>query len=119
MVIHLSASTDNDQEEGLTNDNTVDIGKLQILLGAGGTGKSYVIDSVITKLKEEHNWKENDYSIYVTTEKAATNVDGSIFQNFTDGLGLFGNRYLPLGECTLECFQNQMKEKKLIIIKKF
>ena len=120
MVIHACTPIIvNEEEEGLTRDDTRNIGKLQILLGAGGTGKSYVIDSVITKLKEQHNWTENDYSIYATTGKAATNVNGSTFQNFTDGLGLFGDKYSPLGERTLQRFQNRMKDKKLIIVDEF
>ena len=51
--------------------------RLQILLGAGGTGKSFVIASVITTLSKRYNWSTGNYSIHATTGKAATSIVGS------------------------------------------
>ena len=63
MVIHACTSID-DEEEGLTHDDARNIGKLQILLGAGGTGKLYyVIDSVITKLKDQYKRSKTSDSV--------------------------------------------------------
>lgn len=45
-----------DKDEGCksSTDGGEGIGRLQILLGEGGTGKSYSIDAVITTLMNEH-----------------------------------------------------------------
>ena len=59
------------------------IGRLQMLLGEGGCGRSFVIDAVITSLKCRHNWNDDNFSIYATTGKAAaTSVGGSTFLSY-------------------------------------
>ena len=95
------------------------IGRLQILLGAGGCGKSHVIDAVLTTLTSTHHWTYEDFSVHATTGKAATNIWGSTFQNFKDGLGFYGTSYSPLSSSLLGSFQQRMKNKKLIILDEF
>ena len=75
-----------------STDGGDNIGRLHMLLGAGGCGKSFVIDAVITTLTSNHGWNKDKYSVHATTGKAATNVNGSTFQNFKDGLGIFSSR---------------------------
>ena len=54
MVIDACVQgTDNGNETEQTGVN-----RLQMLLGAGGCGKSYVIDSVITTLVHDNSWTE-------------------------------------------------------------
>ena len=95
------------------------IGCLQILLGEGGCAKSFVIDSVITTLTSDYSWSKEEYSIYATTGKAATSIGGSTVHNYKDSMGFFGERFVPFSSSTLQAFQVQMKDKKLIIIDEF
>ena len=68
-----------------------------MLLEAGGCGKSYVINSVITTLVHDNGWTEENFSIFVTTGKAASNINGCTYQNFIDGLAMMpGRRFSPL-----------------------
>lgn len=98
-----------------------EIGRLQILLSTGGCGKSYVIDAVITTLMTKHGYSEDMFSVCATTiGKAATNINGSTFQNYSDGLGIFSDHmFTPLSAAVLERFQERMCLKKLIIIDEF
>jgi len=97
------------------NDSSTDGGdgirRLQILLGPGGCGKSYVINA-ITTLMSAYRWTSDNLSVHTTTGKAATNIGGSTFQNFKDGLGFYRNTYSPLSSRLLGIFQQRMKNKK-------
>ena len=94
--------------------------RLQILVGAGGCGKSFLIDSVLTTLTTRHGWNPSNYALYATTGKAATSINGSTLQNYTDGLCFFFNRpYKPLSSRTLEKMQLRMKDLRLVIIDEF
>lgn len=106
--------------------NTVDldrigIGNLQIIVGQGGCGKSYTIDAILTTLKNEHDWEDENFYVYATTGKAASNINGSTFQNYTDGLGINTRReFDDLSSVTLQKFQDRMKGKcKLIILDEY
>ena len=100
--------------------DTSSIGKLQLLLGAGGCGKSFVIDSIITTLMNAHSWTEENFSVFATTGKAASNINGSTYQNFTDGLAMSpARRFSPLSARMLLRLQNKWKFKKLIFIDEF
>ena len=63
----------------LRTDNGDDIGHLQILVGAGGTGKSFAIDTTIitTMLLCEHGCTSQKYSVHATTGKAAISTSGT------------------------------------------
>ena len=101
-------------------DNGQGIGCLQILLGAGGARKSFLIDPVVTTLKEDHSWSDANYSLYATTGKAATSINGSTVQNYSDGLCYYsGQKYKAPPSLMLQRFQERMQEKWLIIIDKF
>ena len=104
---------------GSSTDEGDGIGRLQLLLGEGGVGKSFVIDAVLTTLKSKHDWSEDNFSVYATTGKAAISVGGSTVHNYKDGIGFFGERFRDLSPKTLQSFQARMRRKKLIIIDEF
>ena len=79
-----------------STDGGEQIGRLQILLGAGGCGKSYVIDAVINTLTLQHGWASDRYGIYATTGKAATSINGYTIQNYSQGLCYFSLLKLEL-----------------------
>ena len=54
---------------------------LQILMGAGGTGKYFIINDAITTLSQRYNWTYDKYSIHDTTGKSATSIGGSTINN--------------------------------------
>ena len=108
-------------EEPVNLMQTGNVGRLQIIVGQGGCGKSFTVNAIITSLKEEYNWTEDNFCIYATNGKAATNINGSTLQNFVDGLGLFvvGGNFKKLAGETLIRMQDRMKNVRLIIIDKF
>ena len=64
------------------------IGRLQVLLGAGGRGEYFVIDAFVTTLVQYYGRDNDKYSIHATTGKASTSIGGSKFQNYKNSLGL-------------------------------
>ena len=100
---------------------SINLGNLQIILGQGGCGKSYTIDAIISTLTSEHSWQNENFYVYATTGKAASNINGSTFQNYTDGLGIDSRRaFTDLASVTLQKFQDRMKGKcKLVIIDEY
>ena len=102
----------------LVTDGGVGIGRLQLLIGAGGYGKSQTIDSIITSI-ESLGYTDEHYSVFATTGKAATNIGGSTFQNYSNGMGFNSSKFIPLGKQTLSRFQKQWKHKRLVIIDEF
>ena len=83
MIVASCIST-----EPSSTDGGDGIGRLQLLIGSGGSGKSYVLDAAITTLQKLYNWNDtNMIGVFATTGKAATNIGGSTIQNYTTGLG--------------------------------
>ena len=85
MIVSSCIST----EESSTDIGGKGIGRLQMLLGSGGCGKSYVIDAVIMTLEKVYDWDMSNIGVFATTGKAATNIGGSTIQNYTTGLGFY------------------------------
>jgi len=105
---------------GCTNTDAI-VGNLQIIIGQGGCGKSYTIDAIVTSLKNKHEWTDDNFYLYATTGKAAANINGSTYQNYTDGLGINSRtKFSPLSSQTLQKFQLRFRGKcKLIIIDEY
>eukprot|EP00957_Ditylum_brightwellii_P016999 1281464-Ditylum_brightwellii.AAC.1 len=53
------------------------MGRLHILLGKGGGGKSYTINAILTTLTSEDNFTAENYKVCATTGKAASLIVGS------------------------------------------
>eukprot|EP00957_Ditylum_brightwellii_P198420 15120701-Ditylum_brightwellii.AAC.1 len=68
MMRQLSTHTPSGQS---SNDGGSDVGRLQILLGQGGGGKSYAIDTILTTSTSEHNFIADNNKVCTTTGKAA------------------------------------------------
>lgn len=110
-----------DLQEGIesSTDGGEGIGRLQLLLGKGGTGKSFNLNAVITSLKSRLNFSRENYSKHGTTGIAATNINGTTIQNWRTGLGFFRDSVQPLSGTTLAEMQEKWKDCKLIIIDEF
>eukprot|EP00957_Ditylum_brightwellii_P210475 15365016-Ditylum_brightwellii.AAC.1 len=105
-----------------STDGGEDIGRLQMMLGQGGGGKSYVIDAIITTLIERHQFTEDNYKVCATTGKAATLVGGSTLHAVKEGLSIPCGRtkFSSLKGRILQDFQAKYKDKlKLLIIDEF
>jgi ABC-type polysaccharide/polyol phosphate transport system ATPase subunit len=67
------------------------IGRLIVLIGVGGTGKSTMVNGIITRstLKLKEGWVEDNYAIFATTAGlAAMNVPRStVYCSWKEGLG--------------------------------
>ena len=58
------------------------------MIGKGGVGKSYVLDSVISTLKREYSKDDDKYLIMAPTGKAASNINSSTIHSHSEGLSL-------------------------------
>eukprot|EP00957_Ditylum_brightwellii_P043003 3257514-Ditylum_brightwellii.AAC.1 len=101
-----------------SSDGGSDVGRLHILLGQGGGGKSYAINAIITTLTSEHNYNADNYKVCATTGKAATLIGGSILHSHKEGFGQFVGRasYSPLSDKALADQQEKCKDLKLLIV---
>ena len=57
-----------------------------------GAGKSYTVDSVLSTLRNEYNFREEKYLILATSAMAATVIRGVTVHSPEHGLGI------PLGK---------------------
>ena len=105
-----------DEGEISETDGGTEFQRLKVLLGAGKTGKSLVIDAVITTLSKKYKWSDKLFLMHATTGKVATNIGGTTLQNYTTGLGFNSECFLELGSRTLLRFQEKWKNCKLLII---
>ena len=76
----IASSCISTAEESSTDIGGKGIGRLQMLLGSGGCGKSYVIDAVIMTLEKVYNWDMSNIGVFATTGTAAVNIGGSTIQ---------------------------------------
>ena len=65
-----------EEDESKTNSES-DISRLQLLIGKGRSGKSYVLDGLIILLKENNDFSKDNYLVIVSTEKAASVINSS------------------------------------------
>ena len=97
-----------------------DVSRLQLLIGKGGAGKSYVLDSVISTLKREYSKDDDKYLIMAPTGKAASNICGSTIHSHSEGLSLPTRGKLnDLKGERLKYLQNKYKNLELVIIDEF
>ena len=96
-------------------------GRLFILRGVGGTGKSHTLKALLTTLRNKHGFTENDYLILATTGKAATIIQGSTVHSAGDGLSLpvKNNSFCELKGKRLADFQKRLKTRKLVVIDEY
>jgi len=95
--------------------------RLVMLLGLGGTGKSFTVDSIITTLHHQHGYSPEQIPCFATTGKAATIIGGSTLHSWKQGFGLPVNKmaFRALKGDTLKRFQERFKDVKGIIIDEF
>ena len=97
-----------------------DVSRLQLIIGKGGAGKSYVLDSVISTFKREYAYDDENYLIMAPTGKAASNVSGSTIHSHKEGLGLpVKGKLRELNGEKLNYFQRKYKYLKLVIMDEF
>ena len=97
------------------------IGRLQILLGQGGGGKSFTINSIITTLIQQHSFDQKNYRLCATTGKAATVINGSTVHSVKEGMALpvGRTRYKDLQGIQLREAQERYADLKLLVIDEF
>ena len=76
-----------DENESVT-DGRVGISHLQLILGKGDYRKLYVLDSVITTLKNTYSYNDENYLVIAPIGKAVSNVSGLALYSNKEGLSL-------------------------------
>ena len=85
-IVH-SATREVRDENPLTETDD-DCSRLMILRGVGGTGKSFVINAVLSTLQQHHNFDTDEFMVLATTGKAATVIQGATVHSPRHGLAL-------------------------------
>jgi hypothetical protein len=97
-----------------------DVSRLQLVIGKGGAGKSYVLDSVISTLKRDYGKDDDTYLVMAPTGKAASNICGSTIHSHDEGLSLPTRGKLnDLKGERLKYLQNKYKNLELVIMDEF
>ena len=79
--------------------NSREHGRLVIMCGKGGSGKSYTVDSVLSTLRNQYDFTEENYLILATSAMAATVISGVTVHSPEHGLGIpLGKNMLKLKE---------------------
>lgn len=96
-------------------------GRLLIVRGVGGTGKSFVINATLTTLSRECGLSEEDFLVMATTAKAASVINGCTLHSARDGLAvpISYKKYQPLAGEALRAFQNRLRCKKIVILDEY
>ncbi len=77
------------QEEKSSTDCGPGVGRLKLLLGKGGCGKSFTFDTMITSVDNLHgNDASKEMMVMATTGKAACGIGGSTVHSYKEGIGL-------------------------------
>ena len=86
----------------------LNVSYLQLLIEKGGMEKSYILDSIITTLKEWYSYDDEKYLIIALTGKAALNICSLLIHLYKEGLSLptRGKQTDLKGE-RLDYFQNK------------
>eukprot|EP00957_Ditylum_brightwellii_P212201 15367066-Ditylum_brightwellii.AAC.2 len=90
-----------------STDGDSDMGRLYILLGQGGGGKSYATDDILTTLTSEYKFTADNYRSTLHSHK----------EDF--GLSVGKTSYLPLSGKFLEDQQEKCNDLKLFIMNEF
>ena len=95
-------------------------GRLCILFGKGGAGKSYTVDCILSTLRNHYDFEEENYLILATSAIAASVISGVTVHSPSHGLGIpTGNKYVEVkGKC-LRKYQTRLKYLKFLIIDEF
>ena len=95
--------------------------RLQLLLGAGGCGKSFLLDAALTTLKEKLNIPNNHIMIAATTGKAATSIGGSTIYSYSNGacIPCGRMRYSELKNQALDRMQERFGDIEGVVIDEF
>ena len=95
-------------------------GRLCILFGKGGAGKSYTIDCILSTLRNKYDFEEDDYLILATSAIAASVIGGVTVHSPAYGLGIpIGNKYVEVKGKDLRKYQTRLKNLKFLIIDEF
>eukprot|EP00957_Ditylum_brightwellii_P017874 1345913-Ditylum_brightwellii.AAC.1 len=78
-----------------STDGGIDIGRLQILIGQDGGGKSHTINSIIATLENDHGFTGEDYNICGITGKASSLIGGSTLHSHKEVFGLPCRKAIP------------------------
>ena len=62
-------------EDKSKTDGGLDISRLQLLISKGGAGKSYILGSLITLLKENDDFSEDNYLMMASIGKVASAIN--------------------------------------------
>ena len=95
--------------------------RLQLLLGAGGCGKTFLIDAALTTLKTKLNIESNHILITATTGKAATSIGGSTIYSYSNGACIPTGRrkYTELQNRSLMRLQQRFEDILAVIVDEF
>ena len=93
--------------------NSKEHGRLVIMCGKGGAGKSYTVDSVLSTLRNEYNFTEETYLILATSAMAATVISGVTVHSSEYGLVIpLENKYVEVKGRELRKYQKRLKNLK-------
>ena len=95
--------------------------RLQLLLGAGGCGKTFLIDAALTTLKTKFNIESKKILITATTGKAATGIGGSTIYSYSNGACIPTGRrkYTELQNQSLMRLQQRFDNILAVIVDEF
>ena len=114
MATRESSTSKTDNPESLEN------GRLCVLFGKGGAGKSYTIDCILSTLRNKYDFEEDDYLILATSAIAASVIGGVTVHSPAYGLGIpIGNKYVEVKGKDLRKYQTRLKNLKFLIIDEF
>ena len=90
------------------------------MCGKGGAGKSYKVDSVLSTLRNEYNFIEENFLILATLAMAATVISGVTVHSPEYGQGMpLGGKYVEVKGREMRKYQTRLKNLKFLIIDKF
>ena len=97
--------------------NSKEHGRLVIMSDKGGACKSYTLDSVLSTLRNEYNYTEENYLILATSAMAATVISGVTVHSPEHGLVIpTGNKHVELKGRGLQKYQTRLKYLQFLII---
>lgn len=105
-----------------STDGGNDVGRLQLIVGEGGTGKTWCADGIVTTLTEQHGFGPRNYLLTATTGKAATVFRGTTIHSWKHALGLpvgTNAKYKKLGSKTLQRMQQRFSDLRLLIVDEY
>ena len=91
-----------------------------VMCGKGGAGKSYTVDSVLSTLRNEYNFTEENYLTLATSAMAATVISGVTVHSTEYGLGIpLKKKYVEVKGRDLRKYQTRLKNLTFLIIDEY